>query len=670
MEIKRKKRSALDKFSGWCFGVLKKSLIGKFFTSYENANLKFQKITTKKSKNRHVSHKNSLARMLENNVFAKVIPAIYHFFLRISVANYAAITVTMGMISLAMYLLNYFGLLSLGDFNATEVMFILPATLIIVGFPFLFSRKSLASAILTNKLFSFIVVGFLGCDTENIKNVAHKNRISSTGIFFILGAALGALAYFIQRPEYILFTISIIVFAYVIFRTPETGIILMIFTLPFVHILITQISIIYVLICYFVKVILHKRVISFEYYDVWPALTIFIMVIFGIDYQNPLNSLPRIVANVTILISYFLIANLIRSKEWFKKCIFALTSSAFITALFGIGQAILGTLSIYFPSFGDYSMYETTVNSIFSTYNAFSQYMVIAIPFALVHIFADRREMSKIGGFLVAIILTTGLFVARSKSAFIGILIGVLLLLIIYNRNYIYIALLTIATPIILYFSLRNNEYVMRFIRSFDFFKEFNPMEKLYDLRDGFLVWLENPLGTGAGSASVEFDSFLIQMLVEYGIVVVVAFAICALMFARLVLSYCAKAKGRHKKVNCSAGFCALCGIFATGLFANVWGDSKIMLLSITCMALSFAYIKIEREAHVLLENKSDLSRASIDIELAEEDDHEYISARKSILAMPKKKKKKTSQELEKTATVKIKDGFDDDDVADDEDRV
>ena len=669
MEIKRKKRSALDKFSGWCFGVLKKSFVGKFFTSYEKANTRFQRVTTKKSKNRHVPRKNSIARMLENNIFAKIIPSIYHFFLRISVANYASMFIAMGMVSLTMFILNYLGLLSLGDFKATELMFILPASLIVVGFPFVFSRKSFASAILSNKIFSFIVLNFLGCDTENIKNVAQKTRISSTGIFFIFGAILGALGYFIQRPEYILFTLSIIIFAYVIFRTPEVGVILMIFTLPFVHIIITQIAIIYVMICYLVKVILHKRVITFEYFDIWPVFTIVIMIFFGIDYQNPLESLPTITTNITILFSYFLIANLIRSKEWFKKSIFALTSSAFITALIGIVQTVLGYLSLYIPFFSEYSIYETTVNSIFSSYNAFSQYMVIAIPFALVHIFADRREMSKIGGFLVALILTTGLFVARSKSAFIGILIGVLLLLIIYNRNYIYIAFVAIVAPIALYFSFRNNDYVMRFLRTFEFFNDFNPMEKLYELRDGFLLWLNNPFGTGAGSTG-EYDSFFIQMLLEYGVIVTLAFAISALMFARLVLSYCAKARGRHKKVNCSAGFCALCGIFATGLFANVWGDPKIMLLSIICMSLSFAYIKIEREAHTMPENKSDLSRASIDIELGEEDDHEYSLTKKSILAMPRKKNKKSSKKANDTTKVRIKDGFDDDDVQDDEDRV
>ena len=685
MENKRRKRSALDKFSSWCFKTLQKSPIGKFFTSYEKVNDKFlgrssnekvkskraEKVREKRAKRLSPSRKYRLAKMLENSVFTKIIPPIYHFFLRVSLSNYASVLVSMGAVTLVMYLLNYFGVLTLGNLTVTNELFILPASLIIIGFPMVFIRRSLASAILSIKIFSVITFGFLGIDSENIKNCAHKSRFLSTGLALVIGSLLGAISYFIRNPEYLLFVFSVIIFAYIVFRTPEIGVILTIFTLPFVNIVITQIAIIYILIAYAVKVILHKRVITFEYFDIWPALAIIIMIIFGIDYQNPLNSIPTICTNVTILVSYFLIANLIRSKDWFKKCIFALTSSAFVAATIGIIQAVLGTLSVYFPQFGDFSMYESTVNSIFSTYNAFSQYMVIAIPFALVHIFAERKDVSKLGGFLIAVVLSMGLLVARSKSAFVGICVAVLLLLIVYNRNFIYLALLVIVAPIGLFFGLRNNEYVLRFLRTFDFLREFDPKGKLNQLKDGFVEWLESPLGKGAGGLGEEYDSFLIQILLEYGIVVLVALIVCAIMFARLVFSYCSKEQSRKREIYCSAGFCALCGIFATGVFANVWADPKIMLLSIICMALSFAYIKIEREGHTIKEMGNDFSRASIDIQLSEEDEYDLVSEKSRIrLAQPKKKRKMVG-DMSVTQEIKIKDGFDDDDAPDDdEDRV
>ena len=86
MENKRRKRSALDKFSSGCFKTLGKSPIGKFFTSYENVNDKFLGNTSEeKSKTRraektrdarikrsNTKRKYRLAKMLENNIFAKI----------------------------------------------------------------------------------------------------------------------------------------------------------------------------------------------------------------------------------------------------------------------------------------------------------------------------------------------------------------------------------------------------------------------------------------------------------------------------------------------------------------------------------------------------------------------------------------------------------------------
>lgn len=671
MVIKRKKRTALGKFSAWCYKMLNKSFIGKFFTSYEKANDKFEKITKKEVNKTHTPRKNRLAKALENNVFARIIPCIYHAFLRIKVSNYATVVVGMGAVSLTMYILNYLGVWSLGNFKATETMFVLPAILIILPIPYLFSRKSLAQSFLTNRPLNFIVFKFFGADYEAVRDSAVKNRVSSTMLAFLIGAGLGALSYFIQKPEYVLFGISILIFAYAIIKTPEIGIILTIFTMPFVHMLIIKWIILYVALAYSLKLILHKRVISFEYFDIWPTLAIIGMIFCGIDYQNPKNSLPTIGSNLIILISYFLIANLIRSKDWFKRCIFALTSSAFICAIVGIAQVLLGVLSAYLslnlPLFGDCSGYLNGANSLFTSSTAFAYYMVIAIPFALIHIFAERREAKKVGGFFIAMILTLGLVVARSNPAIIGIFFGVLLLLLIRHRNYMYLALFAIVTPIVLYFTLRNNEPVLNFLNTFDAFRAMDPAGKLEELKAGFNLWRESPWGLGIG-ASGEHNSLLIQLLLDYGIVMAVLFAMCIIMFARLVFSYCAKEKGKHRKIYCSAGLCALFGIFVTGIFENVWKDQKIMLLSIVCMALSFAYIKIERELNAQKIVRNDFSQASVDIELEDDEYHEYVLGRKYVRA-PRKLKSKINNKIHHLK-IKTKKKTTDNDDEDDDDRV
>jgi hypothetical protein len=218
MVVKRRKRTAFGKFSAWCFKVLKNSFVGKYFTSYEKANDRFQKITKKELKKSHLVRKNRIARLLENNIFAKIIPCVYQAFLRIRVSNYATAAIGMGSVSLTMFILNYLGKFTLGNVTVTIPMFILPALLIILPLPYLFSRKSLAQAFLENKILHAIAFGFLGIDSEAIKDKAAKPRVSSTMLSFLIGISLGTVSYFIEKPEYVLFALAIILFSYVFVR--------------------------------------------------------------------------------------------------------------------------------------------------------------------------------------------------------------------------------------------------------------------------------------------------------------------------------------------------------------------------------------------------------------------------------------------------------------------
>lgn len=632
---KRKKRSAFDKFSAFLFGMLKKSFIGKYFTSYDKANAKFQKITNTKNKRSH--HKNRFVKILENNVFARIIPKAFHALLRIAVRNYAMIFFTMGLVILPQYFLNsaeqsVFGFVIPGSVERL----IFSIALIVFSLPFLFYGKSLAYALLNNRLFSFVAFKLLGVDDENIKTMATKKRVSKTSIALILGALLGLSTYFINPFVAIIVLVSIL-FAYNVFRTPEIGVILIILTLPFVKAWVIKIAIVYVFFCYIIKVILRKRVFSFEYHDVFATLAIIAMVFCGIDYQNPRNSLPIIFSNMVIFMAYYLCSNLIRSRTWFRKCIFALTTSALITALVAIVQLVLGLLSgidELSSALSAFTVYKASVPSVFASNDVFAQYLMIAIPFGLIHLISGKKT-PKVGSFFITLTLLIALVISNSKYAFIGIACAVVLLLIIYNRNNIYLALALIASAIGLYFLVENVTVVQEFVDKIHLLDGFDINAKLLELKDGFRAIFSFPqiLGTGAGSIANEYDSLLIQLVLEYGITTLIFLALFAVAFIRLVASHCQDAKKVSRKIESATGLCALVGLFITGIFKNVWQDEKIMLLSIAFVALSFAFIKREKISQTIMDEKSDLSRASIDIELEEEDLHEYSTVRKYVHA-------------------------------------
>ena len=84
MENKQHKKSVLDRFMAWLLMVLQNSFIGRFFTSYDKVNDKFQAKIRKKSK----KGERKLARLIEHSGVAGFIPKIYLFLMRIPLRDY------------------------------------------------------------------------------------------------------------------------------------------------------------------------------------------------------------------------------------------------------------------------------------------------------------------------------------------------------------------------------------------------------------------------------------------------------------------------------------------------------------------------------------------------------------------------------------------------------
>ena len=639
MEIKHKKRSRLSKLSAWFFRVLGNSFIGKFFKSYDKANEKFVKNSVKNAKNRYSPRRKRFERALENNFVARIIPRFYHFLLRIATRSYAAVFLIMGIVIFALYFLN--GKTLLVEINVNVISFITSIILILVSFPFLFSRKTLAGTLISNKLLSLVIFKLLGIYEDTCYEVDKEKRVNATTATIIFGFAFGITSYFIT-PLALLGLVLAFILVYAIFRTPEVGVIVVILTLPLANPLVTKIVLGYVFLAYIVKAVLRKRVYSFEYLDIWAIVFAAVFTVFGIDYQNIFGSLPIIVSNLSIFALYFVVSSLIRSQEWFDKCIAALTVSGIFVAAVGIIQALLGLVAAYFDRFQFLEIYRTMIPSTFGDNHVFAQFLVIVIPFGLAHLFTKKRQIPKALGFFLTVTLLIGIMLASSMPSIFGILVGVILLLIIYNRNFVYLAISLLAVVVSSIFVVRENYHIREYLVSLGIFQNIDPVSKLESILAGIkqIFTLRGFLGTGVGSAPSADQSFLVQLGLERGVFAIIVFALFAIMFIRLVLSYQETTKNHpNRKVLSGAGLCALIGLFSAGIFLNVWANEKIVLLSVLCVSLSFAFIKIEKErVHSSFYYKNELSRASLEFEVEEKVKREAKNSRKYVRA-PKKAK-------------------------------
>ncbi|MBQ7907768.1 MAG: hypothetical protein IJ309_07365 [Clostridia bacterium] len=639
------------------FGLLRESFIGRFFTSYEKDNDAFLASGERRKAKRHPSAlRRKIVRAIERNPILLAIQSVFTFLFRISVRSYGAMLFVMGLIVAALYPLNGMIMYVHVSFES----FVASTAVAICSIPLLFADRSLASSILASKPVSFVLFNLLGFDEEDVRVVAEQNRISFTNIAVAIGVGLAILSYFVS-PIAIILAVIVIVAVYCTFRNPESGAMITIFIIPFLPLNFVKISLVISALAYFVKLFLGKRVFRFGFLDVFAVGAIVMMTICGINYFDPLSSIPTIVDNLVIFLGYFLFSNIISSKDWFRRALTAFIDSAIIVSVIGIVEAILGKLSEVIPELLVAFPYNGTISSTFETGEQLAQFLVLALPFALTYMFSDKKDMGKFGGFMLTALLVVTLCLTGSPLGILGFVVGTVLALMFYNRKVFYPTISIIIILIVLYFLLPEiaiNQLEGLIGADLDVI----PASFKY-IWDTFLMVIKRPFGFSVGTpvnqVFTEFSGEYInclpnQLLFEYGILSAVAFIGFSVVFARLVFSYCDNAKNKYRMINCCSGFCAVCGFMAMGLFSHVLYDSRMLLLLILCVSATLAYVRIERAEEGYDYARDDFSRATIEIEFSEDEARDSFSTRKYVHKLRKKKKIKKVEAKEFSNTEDI----------------
>lgn len=656
MENRHKRKSWLDSFMGWLLAILQKSFLGRFFTSYNEANDRF----IKKTKWKDRESEKHFARFIERNKIIGFVPKITEFLLRIPLRDYGIAMFMTGAVVAGLYPLNDMILF----IDITFELFVLGVAVSTCALPLMLSSRSIASNILSSRFFSFILFEFLGLDDGDFRLAAEKPKVSFATFSFFIGAALGVGSYFITPVGTVFLGIGVIL-AYCTIRTPEVGAIVSVLLVPYVNIYVACSCVGYTFLCYVIKAKLGKRVFRFEYFDLWVSLAVIALTICGINYANPLESIKEVALNLVILMSYFLYANLIYSKVWFKRSIVAFTSTSLVTAVIAIGQAVLKYIAGSVEIVGEYFPADREITSTFGSSTVLAQFMVIAIPFAIVHMISEKKDLSRFVGFLLAAILITALVLTDSAMGVFGLLVGALLIFAFYKRMAIYLILIVVVALPVLYFTLP--DWIISAIASNGPMEGVSIKDELLYLKDSFLAIIEHPFGANlSGLTSMEaygqasFDSLPLQMFANYGAVGVLMFVAMMVMFVRVSLSYSVKAKNAYRRINGCAGLCSILALMTVAVFNDVWADKRVFLLFVMTMALSLAYIKIDRDEEYVTVSYVDITTATIDIPLRDvyayssNQQRKYVHTSKIQKQIKRQQKNKVSEAKEFSNTEEL----------------
>ena len=642
-------RSKFDRASSWIFTKLKESFAGRMLTSYETLNKGFEAKVKNKKKTKDKKKfeaKRQIARVFEHSFFVNKIPVLMSHLLRTSVRDIGISLFSMGFIMFIMYPIQGFISVLTVPFSTL----IMGIAMSLCAIPLLFSTKSLAECVLSCPPIEAVLFKWLGMKKDGFRAAKEQSAHHAPNVSLIIGVVLGALAHVIS-PTTIIITISVLCLAYAVLSNPESGLVLLLFFLPFLAISHLIIITLFVDICFIIKYLIGKRTFKFELYDV-VILGVFLLLGYGYGVSADIGSSHMgVLTNIALALCYFAVVNLIRSKDHYRRCIGALTISVALTSLVGVLQFAFGKLGITWQGIEAFANIKERITSSFYDADVFAIYIGVTIPFIMLLIFSSSRVYQRIFGIFTLGLVLTCIVMSESRAALIAAGIEILLFLLIYNRNFIYLIFAVGATIPILYYSLPAN--MLEAISEFGSSSIPSSAGKEFLNRLSADIFLSRPYGMGIGEGNLirmceklgieaeisDLGNLYLQILASFGIFgIIIALAI-AIMYLILTLTFCANAKNRYRRINGAAGFISFVGILVAGFYCYSLKSPELVFITFITMGLTFAYYKIERELNRPAKIYVDITAASVDIAIPSELIKNTTPKRKYVRAPLKKKK-------------------------------
>ncbi len=604
--------STLQKWIDSVYSLLIGGFFGTLLTSYteEEKALRSCRLFSYKGKRGSARLSDTvrlkIARLFENSFFVGRFEEFLFSLLYYRLKTYGAFFLSLGSYGMLSFVLRQFAV------PGTEsVALHLPVCVafLLISFPLIASGDTLASALVKSKLLSPIMFSGLGVPrdtfTRGIKCPKHY------GVATALGMVLGALTYFVD-PIYYPITMVVLLAVTVISQFPELGIITWIALLPFSGFLpmptaILAFVVLVTGISYLVKLIRGKRVFRMRLIDAAVALLMLLYLVGGIVSVGGMRSLASAMIYVVFLMGYFLVVNLMRTREWVNRAIGTAVLSGTAVCLVGVVQIFVGEQNTSWLDTSLFSDITVRITAGFGNPNIFAEYLLLLIPFAVAFAFGGHIKRS-MGSVVALVVMLLCLVFTFSRGAWLGFLIGsVLFFMMLSRRSILGMLGMVLALPV---FTWLIPDVVLSRFLSIGNLSESSTAYRI-SAWSGVGELLEKTLFCGIGVGNAAFSevypgfayagierlehahSLYLQLLVELGIPGLLVFLLIVFLFVQSGFEYLLKVKSAEGKRLVCAAISALAAMLVMGITDHIWYHYGIFLAFWTMLALTGAHIGI-----------------------------------------------------------------------------
>lgn len=564
-----------------CYGKISEKLENSFFASA------FKKKHTDENY-RSVRHK--ISNLYETSFFSKVLDTVKAGILSCPVSTLGIAFFAFGFYSTIIMLFRRFA------FSFTPIPFVSFVTsiiLMVVSVIMFFSKKTFTDMINDSKILDFLLFDFLALRKSYDKTAERHSRLSA-GIMVVIGLLLGTLTMFVS-PFKVVMAVIAFVGCLVVLNSPESGIIAIIISLPFLRtkylilmVLITELS-------YVLKCIRRKRVIKISVTDIFVTAFAVLVVSGGVISVDAVSSIPKMLVFTVFLLTYFVVKNLFRSEKLIMRCIQSITASAVVVSLIGIFQYFFGSVSTKWLDTSMFADIKGRAVSTFENPNVLGEFLIIAAPIIFAMVIFTSVPRKKFAFFMSFLVCSACLIFTWSRGAWLGFAAAAIIFIIMSSHRSLSYFIISIPAIALLALLIMDTSVAGRAMS----IGNTSDSSTLYRLN----IWLGSlkmlsekwfygiGIGTEAFSsvyprysyAGVEVaphtHSLYLQITAETGIFSLLIFIAFIFMMSSMVFSYMKRSSNRKHKIL-TLGI--LCGIFAflvQGMTDYVWYNYRIYLL-------------------------------------------------------------------------------------------
>lgn len=307
---------------------------------------------------------------------------------------------------------------------------------------------------------------------------------------------------------------------------------------------------------------------------------------------------------IAFLSFYFVIINTIENKKQFNFILYTFIVAGVISAVIGLYQYFFG--DIYSQAWLDSSMFEDIKMRVYSTFenpNVYGAYLLLVVPLIFSMLWTEKGWKKK--AFLLCCfgITAIALLLTFSRGCWLGIILGMGLLLIIIDRRFIILGVIALLLlPFVLPDSIMN-----RFL-SIGNMNDSSTSYRVY-IWLGTLAMLKDYWFSGIGLGETSFNtiypmysfsdvpaphahSLYLQIMVSYGIVgIIIFFGIMYNFYKETTIRML-----KQKNIVIAGIIASISGFMLQSMFDYTWYNYRVFFIFWMVIALGIVATNILNE--------------------------------------------------------------------------